>query len=173
MNKLVTGMPAPDFSLPDLEGRPVSLKDFAGRILVLNFWSAECPWALRVDEALLSRLPEWGSGVALAAVASNRNETDDLLRQEAIRRGVPLVLDDRQQVVADLYGGFTTPHFFVVDWEGILRYQGAYDDLSFRQRQPTRTYLPEVIEALLDGQQAPFSETPTFGCTIIRFSEGD
>lgn len=171
MSLLSTGSPAPQFTLPDLSGNRVSLADFRGRILILNFWSAECPWALRVDEALALYLPGWGKRVQLVAVASNKNENDSMLAKAAARRGIDLVLDDRSQLVADLYGGVTTPHFFVVDEKGILRYQGAYDDVTFRQRQPTRAYLPEAIQALLAGKQPPLSETPTYGCTIVRIED--
>jgi hypothetical protein len=70
--------------------------------------------------------------------------------------------------VADLYQALTTPHVFVIDRDGILRYAGAVDDVSFRQRRPTRFYLDEAVEALLDGQLPAVAETPAYGCTIVR-----
>jgi hypothetical protein len=56
----------------------------------------------------------------------------------------------------------------VVDKEGILRYRGAVDDVKFRQRQATRFFLEEAIEALLDGRLPQLAETPAYGCTIVR-----
>jgi hypothetical protein len=75
---------------------------------------------------------------------------------------------DAELVVADLYEAITTPHAFVIDRAGILRYRGALDDVRFRQRVVTRFYLEEVIEALLDERDPPFQETLAYGCTIVR-----
>ena len=46
-------LPAPDFTLPDLNSDHHSLSDFFGRIVVLNFWSAECPWSSRADQEVM------------------------------------------------------------------------------------------------------------------------
>ncbi len=88
---------------------------------------------------------------------------------EAARiRRLPLVLVDREDVVADLYEAQTTPHVFVIDRDGILRYRGAVDDVTFRLRKPTRFFLDEAVEALLDGRLPALAETPAYGCTIVR-----
>ncbi len=89
--------------------------------------------------------------------------------EEAARaRRLPLVLFDAEHLVADLYEAVTTPHTFIVDREGILRYRGAIDDVTFRQRKATRFYLEEAVEALLDGRVPELQETPAYGCTIVR-----
>lgn len=60
MGALITpGSPLPDFRLPDLTGRDYTFSDFTAAVLILNFWSAECPWVQRCDEALLPRLAGW------------------------------------------------------------------------------------------------------------------
>jgi thiol-disulfide isomerase/thioredoxin len=167
---LTTGELAPDFSLADLDGIPHSLLDARGRILVINFWSAECPWSERIDRALLPLPAEWSGQVVYYAVASNANEPVELLRQVALERGVPTPLLDPDQVVADRYGAVTTPHFFVIDAQGILCYQGAFDDVNFRQRTPTRQYLVPAVQALIAGGAPDPGTTPTFGCTLVRYS---
>ena len=164
MTVLHIGQPAPLFTLEDLEGRPISLADFRGRLTLVNFWSAECPWVERADRALV----QWRDRAALISIACNANEPLDLLRQAAQERGLPWVLRDPDQQVADLYGAVTTPHIFLIDAHGLLRYQGAFDDVSFRQRTPTRTYIYEAIEALHAGLPVPIPETLSYGCTIVR-----
>jgi peroxiredoxin len=166
MNLLTIGQRAPTFVLNDITGRPVSLQDYLGQPVLLNFWSAECPFVERVDRAL-SSLP---AGAALLLVASNTNEMTELLRRVSQQRKLGPVLVDSDQSVADEYGAQTTPHFFLIDSQGILRYQGAFDDVSFRQRTPTRRFVVEAIEALQAGQDIEIRETPPYGCAVIRFS---
>lgn len=160
--------PAPDFDLPDLSGQRHALHAYRGRIVVLNFWSAECPWAERADRALLAALPQWGDAVVLLPIASNANEPPEMLARVAEERGLPLVLHDAGQAIADRYHAQTTPHMFVVDAGGILRYQGAFDDVTFRQRTPTRSYLLDAVQALLRGDLPDPAQTPPYGCTIVR-----
>lgn len=167
MAKLTTGQPAPVFHLEDLNGRQIALEDFLERIVLINFWSAECAWCERADRFLA----DWQSRVVLLSIASNANEPPDLLRQTAEKRGLPVVLLDPEHQVADLYGAETTPHLFLIDAGGTLRYQGALDNVSFRQRTPTRNYLEEALQSVLEGYSAPLAETPAYGCTIVRFAE--
>lgn len=160
--------PAPDFSLPDLEGRIHRLSDYRGQIVVLNFWSAECPWSEQSDAVLEADARAWGARAVVLRVASNANETDALLRQTAQGRGLPLVLKDANAQIADLYEAQTTPHCFVIDQAGILRYRGAFDDRTFRQRTASRFYVREAVNALLEGRLPEMQETAPYGCTITR-----
>jgi peroxiredoxin len=171
MDTLITiGDYAPSFELSDLEGKPFALAAWRGRIVVLNFWSAECNWCRRVDRELLNWMLQWGDQVVVAWIAANSNEDLDLLKRTAMERHIPEVLIDAGRKVADLYGAQTTPHFFVIDRQGKLRYQGAWDDITFRQRSATRVYVPEVIEALVNDQPVEISQTAAYGCTIMRFT---
>ncbi len=104
----------------------------------------------------------------LLSIASNRNESFQMVEEAAKTRRLPKVLIDAEHILADLYEAVTTPHVFVVDREGVLRYRGAVDDVRFRQPKPTRFYLEETIEALLDGREPALEETPAYGCAIVR-----
>ena len=160
--------PAPDFELPDLQGVSYKLNNYRGRIVLINFWSAECPHSERVDRYLLTLLENWDEDVTLLSVASNRNESAKLLAEAAKMRRVPQVLIDSENVVADMYGALTTPHVFVIDRDGILRYRGAVDDITFRRREATQFFLRDAVDALLNGQLPPLSETSAYGCIIVR-----
>jgi peroxiredoxin len=162
--------PAPEFTLPDLDGRIHMLSDYRGRIVIVNFWSAECPHSERFDTDITACLAGWGSDVALLSVASNANEPEGMLAAAARKREIPVVLRDAGQMVAGRYGALTTPHAFLIDRQGILRYRGAVDDVSFRQREPTRFYLREAVEAVLAGQLPKVPEVQPFGCTIVRYA---
>jgi len=159
---------APDFELRDLNGQIYRLSLYRGRIVIVNFWSAECPHSERTDRLILACLARWGADVAMLSVAANRNESVEALSQAVNARAIPTVLKDAEHVAADLYDAQTTPHVFVVDRDGILRYRGAVDDVSFRQRAAKRFYLEEAVEALLANRTIELSETPAYGCAIVR-----
>lgn len=160
--------PAPDFELADLQGNPHKLRDYRGKIVLINFWSAECPHSERADRSIMACVVQWGGNVELLSIAANRNESAQLVEDVSKTRRLPKVLLDPQHIVADLYEAVTTPHAFVVDYEGILRYRGAVDDVTFRHRQATRFYLEEAVEALLEKRLPELQEMPAYGCAIVR-----
>ncbi len=160
--------PAPDFGLPSLDGALYRLEDCRGNVVVLDFWSAECPWSKRGDEELAGYLPAWGRSVSIWRIAANAGEGEELLKGVAKERNLPLVLLDPHQAVADLYGATTTPQLFVIDPQGMLRYQGALNDMTFRQRLPQKFYLRQAIEAVLAGRRPDPAQTDPYGCAIVR-----
>ena len=83
---LELNQPAPEFTLPDLEGRIHMLSDYRGWIVIVNFWSAECPHSERFDADIRASLTSWGAVVALLSGASNANEPDGMLAAVARRR---------------------------------------------------------------------------------------
>ena len=159
---------AVDFELPDLHGKLHKLSDYHGKIVIINFWSVECPHSERTDRYLLSLLERWDGEVVLLSIAANRNESIQQVEEAAKARRIPKVLIDAEHVVADLYKAVTTPHVFVLDRESILCYRGAVDDVTFRQKKSTRFFLGEAIETLLEGELPALSETPAYGCAIVR-----
>jgi peroxiredoxin len=160
--------PVPDFELPDLNGRIHRLSDYRGRIVIVNFWSCECPHSERTDKAIMSMFVQWRDKVSMLSVASNRNETAEALKTAAEMRRLPTVLLDADCSAADLFEAQTTPHVYVIDREGILRYRGSVDDVTFRNRTPSRFFLDEAVEALIEGRLPALTESPAYGCTIVR-----
>lgn len=163
------GDTAPDFELPDLDGHVHRLGDHRGQIVILNFWSCACPHVERTDELILTWWKEsWDRDISVLRIASNASETIAALADVAARKRIPLLLIDGLHTVADLYAAQTTPHVFVIDTTGRLRYRGAVDDTSFARRVPTRFPLAEAVRALLAGESPPVIETQPYGCAIIR-----
>ena len=167
---LKIGHDAPEFLLRDLDGHPHALSHYRGRIVLLNFWSAECEWSQRADEAIKGWMADWGSMVEWISIAPNANESPEEIRAEAGKRELPLVLHDPDRAVTGAYGAEMTPEFFLVDAEGFLRYKGALNDITFRQTEPTRHYLKEAVDALLNGETPDPAETDAYGCTIVFYS---
>src|SRR5262245_40200493 len=106
---------APDFELSDLQGELHRLSDYRGKIVIVNFWSCECPHSERTDRSTMACLVQWGAAVELLSIASNRNESTQCMAEAFDARRLPGVLIDKEHFVADLYQAITTPHAFVVD----------------------------------------------------------
>lgn len=159
--------PVPNFRLPDLKGKLHELKEYRGKIILINFWSAECSWAERADRGINAAAREWGETVVLLNIASNANEPIELVKEVSQARDTATILLDEDQKIAHEFGAMTTPHTFVIDQRGLLQYQGAYDDMTFRKREPTRSYAIEAVTALLENRTPELQQTPPYGCTIV------
>lgn len=159
---------APDFELRGLDGRLYRLGDCRGQILVVDFWSCDCPHVERTDASLRAASARWGADVVLWMVASNANESDAALENASRSRGPFTVLKDAGHRAADLFGAQVTPEVFVMDRGGVVRYRGAVDDVSLCRRAATRFFAAEAVEALLAGRLPPVAEVPAFGCAIVR-----
>ena len=171
MDPVITpGDTAPDFSLTDLAGETHHLADERGRVVVLNFWSAVCPWSLRADDDVAELFHEWQPRVTYWLIGSNADETIDVMRSAAAERDLGVVLRDDGQRVADRYGVVVTPQFFVIDAQGLVRYSGALDDVTFRNRTPSRAYLAEAVKSVLEGRLPDPAMTPAYGCSLVRFT---
>jgi len=124
---------APSFSLPTLDGAPISLSDYAGRVVILDFWASWCvPCRLSMPslEAMARNL---GDEVVLVGVSLDRTETD--ARSYVISRDysdlVPLYGSLTQaRAVAGDYGVLGIPRTFVIDRDGIVRFAGHPSRLS-------------------------------------------
>ena len=170
---LQTGQEAPDFTLNDLQGRAQTLSQYRGTIVVLDFWSATCPVSARYEDRLTAIATEYAAkGVVTLGIDANATENAALIQRVVVERGVPFpILIDSGNKVADLYGGVTTPHVFLVDQQGRLVYQGAIDDEGLMGRgKISRQYLREALDAVSAGRPVPTPKTEPVGCSIKRVS---
>jgi peroxiredoxin len=161
---------APDFTLPAVDGGRFSLSDLRGFIVILNFWSANCAWSRRADVLLVYRALTWEArGVRVLGIAANTDEPESQVRFEVQNRHVRYpVLFDFEHRVADLYKAETTPHFFVLDRQGMARYVGALDDATQENRDGQDFYLDRAVTALLSNRQPQPAWTPPYGCELVR-----
>lgn len=161
---------APDFSLPAVAGGRFALADWRGFVVVVNFWSSECPWSRRADVLLVYRQLTWyPKGVRIVGIVSNVNEAPPQILYEAENRRVkyPILLDNELRT-ADAFKAETTPHIFVVDRQGLVRYAGGVDDATQKQREARNFHLDRAVAALLDNRLPEPALTPPFGCPIVR-----
>jgi peroxiredoxin len=161
--------PAPSFSLCDLAGVAHNLGEYLGRIVMLYFWSATCPWVVRADREIAKWPAELTAQAVILRVAMNADEPVDDIRRQAASRVQGILLLDPDRKTTDAYGALVTPEFFLLDRGGIIRYRGAFDDATFRQPAPTRPYAETALRTLLAGGNPDPAETPAYGCAIVRW----
>jgi peroxiredoxin/mono/diheme cytochrome c family protein len=164
------GDPAPDFTLPDLEGRPVELRSFRDRkAVVLLFLGIECPRSRAAEPRLADLAASYGPrGVAFLAINSNWNESAREIAEHVRRAAFPIpVLKDEDGRVADLYKVGIQPAAVVIDAAGTIRYRGLIDDHK-NEEFVRRRYLKDAIEAILSGAEVAMPVTEPEGCVVRR-----
>jgi peroxiredoxin len=168
--QISVGEEVADFELMDTNGKIHRLSHYRGSIVLIVFWSAECPVSREYDSyfnALLSRYP--GDEVVVLGVDSNVHYGEREIVEAVRERQIGFsVLRDADSAIADDFGALTTPHVFIVDADGRLVYEGAVDDRTFRQPEATISYVDQALAALLSDETPPVTQTQPYGCTIVR-----
>jgi peroxiredoxin len=173
------GAPAPTFSLTDTHGKTVSLADLRGKVVVLEWLNHDCPFVKKHYDsgnmpALQSRLTDRGIvwlSVNSAAAGKQGNyapeQANALSKQK--RSAATAVLLDPDGRVGRAYGAKTTPHMYVIDAEGVLRYEGAIDSIASTEQAdiPKATnYVAAAVDAVLSGKPVEPSTTQAYGCAV-------
>ena len=180
---LALGSPAPAFTLPGVDGRMHSLKEFArAKLLVVVFTCNHCPTAQAYEERIKKLVSDYRPrGVAFVAINPNHAESvrldemgytdlDDSFAAMKIRAkdrhfNFPYLNDGPTESVARQFGPAATPHVFIFDAARRLRYRGRIDD-SERENLVKNQDTRNALDALLAGQEPPVTETMVFGCSI-------
>jgi peroxiredoxin len=172
---LPLGTTAPDFKLPDTNGKLVSLVDFKNKpALLVMFICNHCPFVkhIRSELAKLGRdyIPR---GVAIVAINSNdvANYPDDSpahMAEEVESAGYIFpYLYDESQAVAKAYRAACTPDIYLFDKNRKLVYRGQFDDSRPGNGIPvTGKDLRAALDAVLAGKPVPASQKASLGCNI-------
>jgi peroxiredoxin len=172
---LPLGTAAPDFRLPDTNGKMVARDDFqtAPALLVL-FICNHCPYVKHIRAALADLGREYQKrGAAIVAICSNdvKNYPEDSpekMKAEARSAGYVFpYLYDESQAVAKAYRAACTPDVFLFDQHRKLAYRGQFDDSRPGNGRPvTGKDLRAALDAVLAGRPAPEPQIPGIGCNI-------
>jgi len=169
------GTKAPDFSLPDTQGRVVSLSDFDdAKALLVVFMCNHCPFVKHVLNGLLNLAREDQlKGVAVVGISANDVDTypedgPEMMAEFAERMSFPFpYLYDATQEVAKSFHAACTPDFFLFDEDRRLVYRGQMDDSRPGNHVPvTGADLRRALDAVLEGRPAPEEQRPSMGCNI-------
>ena len=177
------GLPAPQFTLVDIDGQTHQLSSYAGRIVVLEWFNAECPYSGRRSphaihsstkaSSLRNNLRAVDSRVmyfVIDSTARNHEKAAVIAGNQAARTTWKIdapILIDFDGKVGRAYQAQTTPHMFVIDTAGILRYQGAFDDDRKNKNGDKATnHVLEAVKKLKAGELPTPSKTRPWGCGV-------
>ncbi|MEO0600643.1 MAG: thioredoxin family protein [Myxococcota bacterium] len=174
-SKARVGSEAPGFTLTDLDGKSHSLSDYRGKTVVVEWFNPGCPYVKYAH----------GEG-PLAEQATRTVDADTVWL--AINSGAPgkqgygvelnqkakadwamahPILVDEDGKVGKAYDAVTTPHMYVIDPEGVLRYQGAIDNapLGKANGEPVN-YVEQALGDLAAGRSVKTANTKAYGCSV-------
>lgn len=172
---LSLGTPAPEFQLPDTNGKYVTLTSFKDKpALLVMFICNHCPYVKHVRAGLAQLANDYQPrGVGIVAISSNdvANYPDDSpakMAEEAKNAGYAFpYLYDATQSVAKAYRAACTPDFFLFDRGRRLVYRGQLDASRPGNGIPvTGRDLRAALDAVLAGKAPSLLQTPSMGCNI-------
>jgi peroxiredoxin len=172
---LALGTVAPDFRLPDTDGRPVALSDFASReALLVMFICNHCPYVKHIRKELV-RVAHAALDQGFAVLAVNSNDEEAFpedgpaaMRQLALEEKwrFPFLFDETQEV-AKAFHAACTPDLFLFDGQLRLAYRGQFDDSRPSNGKPvTGASLSAAIEAVARNRAPTADQKPSVGCNI-------
>jgi len=172
---------APDFNLLNTYGEKVSLSEFKGQTVVLEWTNHGCPFVAKhyktqnmqntqgeAKKANVVWLTIISSAPGTQGFVSNL-EANELTRS---RSALPShVLLDPKGLVGRSYGAKTTPHMYLIDQFGVLKYQGAIDDAGgrgfmFKNLSEAKNYILLALDELKKGKKITDSITKPYGCSV-------
>ena len=152
---VVAGNKAPDFTLPDLKGNPVSLNGFKGKVVFLNFWATwckPCEEEMPSMQILYNALKSQNQPFEMVAVSIDK-EGPEVVRKFVERYNITFtVLHDRKGRIKDTYKTTGVPETFIIDQGGIIA-EKVWGPRDWRTRDSVKT----IMDLLENGPTPPES----------------
>ncbi len=167
-----SGRRAPEFELNSFDGKTVSLSDYRGKIVVLEWFNFECPlsrYHYETKNTMVELANKYkGKNVVWLAVNSTSHTTPGPNKTFAEQHKLPyLILDDRSGKVGRAYGAQTTPHMYVINHRGNLVYEGAIDDSPLgKKKEGVVNYVDNALAELTARKAVSTPKTKPYGCTV-------
>jgi hypothetical protein len=177
--RVAVGEAAPDFTLTDSNGKSRSLSEFKGKVVVLEWNNPECPFVGKhygSGNMQKQQADATASGVVWLTINSSASgRQGDITGAEANAyvakvggRQTAYLLDPSGQV-GHLYGARTTPHMYVIDKSGVLRYMGGIDSIKSTDKDDVAKatqYVPQALSELAAGKPVSVPKAEPYGCAV-------
>lgn len=175
----INGQVAPEFTGRTMMGETVSLQQYRGKPVVLEWTNHECPYVRkhyssgnmqRTQRTLTEEGAIWISIVSSAPGKQGYVDAAQAQQLTASRASyADVVILDPEGEIGRLYGARTTPHMFLIDEEGVLLYQGAIDDkpsANARSLEGAENYVLSAWQEFSSGQTISNINTKPYGCSV-------
>lgn len=179
LSKVSVGQPAPDFTLTDSNGKSRSLSEFKGKIVVLEWNNPECPFVGKhygSGNMQRQQADATAAGVIWLTINSSATGKQGDIDGAAANAYIAKVgakqsayLLDPTGRVGHLYGARTTPHMFVIDKAGVLRYMGGIDSIASTDKEDlakSTQFVPQVLAELKAGKAVSVTTSQPYGCSV-------
>jgi thiol-disulfide isomerase/thioredoxin len=171
--ELAVGSSAPPFALVNAtDGKSIAFTPGDGKLSVVIFTCNQCPFAKAFEPRIIELARRYQSkGVVFYAIDPNDEsqyavESLPEMKARAAAKGYPFpYLKDGDSAIARAYGARVTPHVYVIDGAGTLRYRGYVDD-SAKPEERRTTGLTNALDDLLAARPVATQTTRAFGCSI-------
>jgi peroxiredoxin len=174
----VVGQPAPAFTATDLSGKPVSLADFKGRTVVLEWHNFGCPFVQKHYRSgnMQALQKKYGADVVWLTINSTNSGHQDYQTPEQLAKALAehgaaptrFVMDE-PGTVGLAYGAKVTPHMYIIDASGKVAYNGAIDDkrsASLEDVKTAKNFVVAALEEMKAGKPVSNASNAPYGCTI-------
>lgn len=168
---------ATDFSLKNVDGKKVSLKDFKdAKGYIVVFTCNHCPYAMAYEDRIVALDKKYKKqGYPVIAINPNnpekqKDDSFEKMQTRAKEKGFtfPYLLDEGQKIYPQ-YGATKTPHVYVLQKTAkgnVVKYIGAIDDNYEDEAAVTKKYVEDAVNSLLKGKEVSVKETKAIGCSI-------
>jgi peroxiredoxin len=173
------GKPAPDFELTDIDGKTHKLSDYKGKTVILEWWNPECPFVVYLyregnfkswpnelhakDDYVWLAINSGSPGLQGAGLEKSKHYRDEYKME------VPVLLD-KDGTVGRLYQARVTPHMYIIDPEGVIRYIGASDNAPMGRPRggddEVINYVARALDQMRAGETVTPDTTRAYGCTV-------
>jgi len=171
------GKAAPDFSLPDVDGKTVALSQFKGKVVVLEWFNPGCPFVKR--NHTLGPLKDMAARESAkgtvwlsinSAAPGKQGYGPEATKAAMAKYGMKNeMLLDASGKVGHAYGATHTPHMYVIDAKGDLVYRGAIDNAPDGETDlgaPFTNYVEDALGDVAAGRPVAKPETAAYGCSV-------
>jgi peroxiredoxin len=170
-SSLTIGAPAPTFTLQDQDGKSVSLGDFAGKTVVLEWTNPNCPFVQRHYKAktMTTLANDYkDKGVVWLAINSTADQTAAAAKAWIAQNGIPYpILNDAAGTVGHEYDAKTTPEMYVINKAGTLAYAGGIDNDPEGDKGASATnYVKAALDDVLADKPVTTPKTKSYGCSV-------
>ena len=176
---VTVGSAAPDFSLPDANGKMQTLSQYKGKTVVLEWNNPGCPFVQKhyssgnIPKQQADATKEGVVWLTINSGASGKQGHLDNAGAQAFvaqyHAAPSAYLFDGDGKIGHLYGAKTTPHMYIIDAGGTLRYMGGIDSIASTDKDDlakATQYVPQALAELKAGKPISVKTSEPYGCAV-------